>query len=761
MKTSYFKKGIHPLPGARKALHKLSRFCNFSVVTSRQNAIKDHTIEWIERHYPGLFREIHFGNHFALDGESRPKSEICRSLGANVLIDDNPRYAAECAEAGIKVLLFDYENSYPWCKTELVNKHPLVTKVENWEEDSKCTSTWSQDNRNYIFMMPEPWDDNNLGLWFSGREGIVEEEEEEENDKYQSSNGCRNADSAKGYEPDLISTACNRTLHQELCISSLRSDPRSHSSDLEGLAEIALNISTIHGVQTLSYINHLKSNVGGNVSEYVLTCLSDCMEEYSEAIDKLEDSVGALMNRSFDDLVTFVTAAMTDSDTCEEGFEENPEEVSPLTKRNQDFNFPNPALNFMSEKTKNPNLNKHDIQTWLSGAITFQQACKDSAEEGLEILSNRDEIIAHMDHLTRLASNSLALVNRITCKSSNSSTSRHLNEGRDFPSWLSSKDRKLLQASTIRANAVVAKDGTGNYRTVSEAMQAASGNRFVIYVKAGVYKEKIISNKDGITWIGDGKFASVIVNDDSVKGGASMPSSATFTITGDGFIARDIGFQNTVGPNGEQALALYVSSDHSVFYRCSIVGYQDTLYAVALQQFYRECDICGTIDFIFGNAAAVLQNCNIMFQRPRPGGFYNVILANGRTDPGQNTGFSLQNCRIAASSEFNAVKHSYKSYLGRPWKDYSRAIVMQSNIDDSIASRGWVEWPGAGSGTLKTPYFAEYANLGPGGGTSGRVNWPGYHVIGAPDAAKFTVRNFIAGHLWIPSTGVIFNSDLQ
>ncbi|XP_038698230.1 putative invertase inhibitor [Tripterygium wilfordii] len=144
---------------------------------------------------------------------------------------------------------------------------------------------------------------------------------------------------AKGYEPDLISTACNRTLHQELCISSLRSDPRSHSSDLEGLAEIALNISTIHGVQTLSYINHLKSNVGGNVSEYVLTCLSDCMEEYSEAIDKLEDSVGALMNRSFDDLVTFVTAAMTDSDTCEEGFEENPEEVSPLTKRNQDFSM--------------------------------------------------------------------------------------------------------------------------------------------------------------------------------------------------------------------------------------------------------------------------------------------------------------------------------------------------------------------------------------------------------------------------------------
>ncbi|KAG5546939.1 hypothetical protein RHGRI_012843 [Rhododendron griersonianum] len=133
-KTSYFKTGIHPIPGARQTLQKLSRFCNLSVVTSRQNAIRDITIEWIEKHYPGLFHEIHFGNHFALEGQSRPKSDICRSLGAKVLIDDNPRYALECAEVGIRVLLFDYENSYPWCKIESVNQHPLVTKVHSWEE---------------------------------------------------------------------------------------------------------------------------------------------------------------------------------------------------------------------------------------------------------------------------------------------------------------------------------------------------------------------------------------------------------------------------------------------------------------------------------------------------------------------------------------------------------------------------------------------------------------------------------------------------
>ncbi|THG19470.1 hypothetical protein TEA_007195 [Camellia sinensis var. sinensis] len=126
-KTSYFKTGIHPIPGLYR---------------SRQNAIRDHTIEWIEKHYKGLFQEIHFGNHFALEGQSRPKSDICRSLGAKVLIDDNPRYAMECAEVGIRVLLFDYENSYPWCKIESVNQHPLVTKVNSWEEVEHQLVSW-------------------------------------------------------------------------------------------------------------------------------------------------------------------------------------------------------------------------------------------------------------------------------------------------------------------------------------------------------------------------------------------------------------------------------------------------------------------------------------------------------------------------------------------------------------------------------------------------------------------------------------------
>ncbi|KAM0884971.1 hypothetical protein ACQ4PT_030666 [Festuca glaucescens] len=140
--THYFQDGIHPIPGARDALQNLSSFCSLSVVTSRQDVIKNHTLEWIEKFYPGLFEQIHFGNHFALQGQSRPKSEICRSFGAQVLIDDNPRYAQECAEDGMRVLLFDYDNSYPWCKTGVDQSHPLVTKVHNWQEVEQKLLSW-------------------------------------------------------------------------------------------------------------------------------------------------------------------------------------------------------------------------------------------------------------------------------------------------------------------------------------------------------------------------------------------------------------------------------------------------------------------------------------------------------------------------------------------------------------------------------------------------------------------------------------------
>lgn len=189
----------------------------------------------------------------------------------------------------------------------------------------------------------------------------------------------------------------------------------------------------------------------------------------------------------------------------------------------------------------------------------------------------------------------------------------------------------------------------------------------------------------------------------------------------------------------------------SIFYRCSFQGYQDTLYAHSLRQFYRECDIYGTIDFILGNAAVVLQNCNIYPRLPLPGQF-NPITAQGRTDPNQNTGISLHNCTIKPAEDLAPNVGAVKTYLGRPWKEYSRTVVMQSFLDSVIDPAGWSIW--SGDFALSTLNYAEYDNRGPGADTSNRVTWPGYHVINATDAANFTVDNFLQGNSWLPQTGV-------
>ncbi|KXZ52461.1 hypothetical protein GPECTOR_9g505 [Gonium pectorale] len=135
--SQHFTDGIPIIPGAPEALTRLSADqYELVVVTSRQHVIQDETLDWLDRHYPGLFQEVYFGNHFALEGTSRKKSDICKTIGAKVLIDDNPSYAQECAAAGINVLLYDWEGAYPWSKLPAtgVRNRELITVVRNWEE---------------------------------------------------------------------------------------------------------------------------------------------------------------------------------------------------------------------------------------------------------------------------------------------------------------------------------------------------------------------------------------------------------------------------------------------------------------------------------------------------------------------------------------------------------------------------------------------------------------------------------------------------
>jgi pectinesterase len=206
-------------------------------------------------------------------------------------------------------------------------------------------------------------------------------------------------------------------------------------------------------------------------------------------------------------------------------------------------------------------------------------------------------------------------------------------------------------------------------------------------------------------------------------------------------------------------VALLSESDQSVLYRCALRGYQDTLCASNLNQFYRECTITGTVDFIFGNATAVFQDCSILARRPIQGQ-ENTITAQGRDGATSNGGFCFQACTVAGDEDFAAHgKGTVQTYLGRPWKPYSRVIFMQTTISDVLDPKGWLPWEG--EAPPDTLYYADYKNEGPGAATSGRVNWRGVHAtIDASEASSFTVEKFINGNAWLPSTGVEYRPGL-
>lgn len=177
------------------------------------------------------------------------------------------------------------------------------------------------------------------------------------------------------------------------------------------------------------------------------------------------------------------------------------------------------------------------------------------------------------------------------------------------------------------------------------------------------------------------------------------------------------------------------------------------------RQFYRECYIYGTIDFIFGNAAVVFQKCNIFVRKPLTGQG-NMITAQGRGDPYQNTGIVIHNCQILPDPAFKPVVSSYETYLGRPWQQYSRTVILETYIDSMVSPAGWSQW-GNSTFALDTLYYGEYGNTGPGASTKSRVKWKGFHVITSSSVASgFTVSNFITGNSWLPATGVPFTAGL-
>lgn len=292
---------------------------------------------------------------------------------------------------------------------------------------------------------------------------------------------------------------------------------------------------------------------------------------------------------------------------------------------------------------------------------------------------------------------------------------------------------------------VVAPDGSGDFRTVQEAINAVPPlrkNRTRILIKKGTYKEKLILPPTAInvTFVGEELNHTVLSFDDYASRknrfgeDIGTSASASFFIYGDGFEARNITFENTAGPVG-QAVAVRIDGDRVKFENCRFLGNQDTLYPHGREsrQYYKNCYIEGTVDFIFGWSTAVFDSCTIYC---KSAGYVTAA----STEAQKTVGFVFRNCTIAGS----APEHSV--YLGRPWRPYARVVFMDCALGNVIRPEGWHNW--GKEDNEKTAFFAEYNNSGPGASNQDRVSWA--QMLPAETAAFYQSLGNLLGD-WDPT----------
>jgi pectinesterase len=287
---------------------------------------------------------------------------------------------------------------------------------------------------------------------------------------------------------------------------------------------------------------------------------------------------------------------------------------------------------------------------------------------------------------------------------------------------------------------IVSKDGSGNYTTLQAAFDAIpSGNTapILIFIKKGIYKERVVleTKKDNITIVGESRDSTILTYNNHT--GSVLPNgdivntytSASFFIYADGFTAKNITIQNDAGFNAGQAVALFVYGNHERFIDCNLKGFQDVLFCSGkgTKQYYENCSIEGTTDFIFGPATAVFKDCLIKSKK-------NSHVTAAST-PGESPfGFVFFNSKLIASdTSVNKVS------LGRPWQPYSNVTYINCYLDKHIIPEGWNNWKNP-SNEL-TARYAEYKSVGPGANVDTRVKWS--RQLTDDEVKKYTIQNVL------------------
>lgn len=261
---------------------------------------------------------------------------------------------------------------------------------------------------------------------------------------------------------------------------------------------------------------------------------------------------------------------------------------------------------------------------------------------------------------------------------------------------------------------VVARDGTGEFRTIDEAIEvcrAFMDYHKVIFVKKGIYKKKLVipSWLQNIEICGEDVNETVITYDDHANIN-KMGTFRTYTlkIEGNDITLKNITIENNSARLG-QAVALHTEGDRIKVIHCRIIGHQDTIYTgvAGTRLFFRDCYICGTTDFIFGPSIAWFEGCTIE-------SLVNSYITAASTPKDQPFGYIFNNCRLTAKEGVNQV------YLGRPWRDYGYTLFMNCDLGKHIRPEGWHHWEKQREQTAR---YLEYNNHGEGASTKERVVW--------------------------------------
>jgi len=262
---------------------------------------------------------------------------------------------------------------------------------------------------------------------------------------------------------------------------------------------------------------------------------------------------------------------------------------------------------------------------------------------------------------------------------------------------------------------VVSRDGTGNFRTLQEAIESARAfmdYTVTIYVKNGVYKEKVIvpSWVENIDIIGEDRDKTIITYDDHANIN-KMGTFRTYTVKVEG---SDITFKNLTIENNAaqlgQAVALHTEGDRLKFINCRILGNQDTIYTGAkfTRLYFKDCYIDGTTDFIFGPSTALFEDCIIHSKR-------NSYVTAASTPKEAKYGYVFKHCKLTAEPGVDKV------YLGRPWRPYAYTLFIECELGKHIVSAGWHNW--GKQSNEETARYMEYKNTGEGANASERVAW--------------------------------------